>query len=325
MLEKIQNQTRICNKSQLKYLIKLLSTGKKSINDLKLACNSKDYTFSRIFNNIIIFLEWMKIIKIYANQVELLIEENLIINSDNMISNLFFSNLFNIMKNKNMLLEFLNSYNVRYIAVEDMITINNNLISFQFSHLRNLLVDLDFLNYDTIIDNLFRVNNYYKFWFIEEIIPLLDTQNVSRKQSLSKLKEKQKQNDLFGFEAEEFVVSFEKKRLAGHIRFNDIQIISEDWSNAGYDIQSFNDNKSIVINRFIEVKSFEKVPYFYWSKNEVEVAEFKKDQYFLYLVDRYKIKQKDYVPIIIQNPYINVLKNDDWSKDVVKWFIKLKT
>jgi len=325
MLEKIQNQTRICNKSQLKYLIKLLSTGKKSINDLKLACNSKDYTFSRIFNNIIIFLEWMKIIKIYANQVELLIEENLIINSDNMISNLFFSNLFNIMKNKNMLLEFLNSYNVRYIAVEDMITINNNLISFQFSHLRNLLVDLDFLNYDTIIDNLFRVNNYYKFWFIEEIIPLLDTQNVSRKQSLSKLKEKQKQNDLFGFEAEEFVVSFEKKRLAGHIRFNDIQIISEDWSNAGYDIQSFNDNKSIVINRFIEVKSFEKVPYFYWSKNEVEVARLKQNQYFLYLVDRKKINQKDYKPLIIQNPYINVLKNDDWSKDVVKWFIKLKT
>jgi len=46
--------------------------------------------------------------------------------------------------------------------------------------------------------------------------------------------------------------------------------------NAGYDIQSFNDNKSIIIDKFIEVKSYEGTPYFYWSKNEVEVAKLKK-------------------------------------------------
>ena len=324
MLEKMKNQTRICNKSQLQYLIKLLSSGEKSLNDLKLACNSTDYTFSRTFDDIITFLEWLKVIRIIGEKIELLIDENLIINSDNMISNLFFSKLFNKMNNQNLLSEFLNSNNIKYVAGENIVTINNNLISFNFSQFRNLLIDLELLIYDTIISNQFLINNYYKPWFIEEIIPLLDNQNASRKISLSKLKEKQKQNDLLGAEAESFVYSFEKRRLAGHIRFNDIQIISEDWSNAGYDIQSFNDNKSIIIDRFIEVKSFKGNPYFYWSNNEIEVAKIKQDDYFLYLIDREKIRKDDYSPLIIQNPYLNVLQSDDWSKDIEKWFIELK-
>ena len=50
----------------------------------------------------------------------------------------------------------------------------------------------------------------------------------------------------------------------------------------------------------------------------------KNDKYFLYLVDRKKMNQNDYKPLIVQNPYINVLDNDSWSKEVDKWFIKLK-
>ena len=324
MLERIQTQTRICTKSQLQYLIKLLSSGVKSLIGLKSACNSSDYTFSRTFDDIIIFLEWLKVIRVFGEQIELLIDENLIFNSDNMISHLFFSKLFNKMNNQNILSEFLNNNNIKYISGENIVTINNNLIPFNFSQYRNLLIDFELFILDTIISNQFLINNYYKPWFVKEIIPLLENQNVSRKISLSNLKEIQRQNDAFGIEAERFVLAFEKNRLTGHIRFNDIQIISEDWSNAGYDIQSFNDKKSIIFDKFIEVKSYNIFPRFFWSANEVKVAEQKQNNYFLYLVDRNKINQNNYMPVIIKNPYVNVLLSDNWAKEVDKWFVKLK-
>jgi hypothetical protein len=325
MIEKIQNQTRICNKSQLKYFVKLLSSGEKSLNDLKLACNSTDYTFSRIFDDIIILLEWLEVIRISENKIVLLIDENLIINSDNMISNLFFSNLFNKMNNQNILSKFLNSNNIKYFASENIVTINNNFILFKFSQFRNLLIDLDFLNYDTIISNQFLINNYYKPWFIKEIIPLLDNQNVSRKLSLSDLKEKQKQNNLLGIEAERFVFSFEKRRLSGHLRFSDIQIISEEWSNAGYDIQSFSNNLSIIIDRFIEVKSYEGIkPYFYWSRNEMKVARQKQNNYWIYLVNRKEMNNAGYEPIMKQNPIENILNDENWNKQIEKYRIDVK-
>lgn len=322
MLERFQSQTKICNKSQIIYLVKLLSSGVKSYNDLKLACNSFDYTFSRTFDNLIILLAWINLIRISKNKIELLIDKNLVINSDNMISNLFFNNLFKEMNNTNLLIEFFNSDNIKYQAFEEIVTINNNLIYFKFSQFRNLLIDLEFLVKDNIIDNYFLINNYYKKWFIEEVIPLIDNQMISKKMSLSNLKKKQKQKELLGLEAEKFVFSFERKRLSNHVRFNDIKIISEDRSNAGYDIQSFNNDESIIFDRFIEVKSFDNFPNFFWSNNEVKVADQKQNNYFLYLVDRSKISQNNYTPLIIQNPYINVLLNDNWTKEVDKWFVK---
>ena len=63
-------------------------------------------------------------------------------------------------------------------------------------------------------------------------------------------------------------------------------------------------------------------PQFYWTRNEMDVARIKKGKYFLYLVDRNLTHEQDYSPIIIRNPYNNVLRNDiDWNKRVDKYFI----
>jgi len=325
MLEKIQNQTIICNKSQLKYLIVLLSTGSKSLNDLKVACSSKDYTFSRNFNSLIVFLKWLNIVEIVSNKVKLLVNKNHIFSSNNIISHKFFNNLFISMRIDNELEDFLNINNVKYIANEDIILINNNLIPFSFSQIRNLLVDLGFLDYDSISENHFIVNSHYKSWFIKEIIPLVDNQEISRKLPLLKLKEIHKKNELYGKEAEEYILSFEKKRLINHIRFYEIKILSEEWSNAGYDIQSFDDINSIIFDRFIEVKSYEgNKPYFYWSRNEYQVAKRKQKKYWLYLVNRKEMNTEDYLPIMIQNPYQKIFKNDLWKKETENWKISIE-
>jgi hypothetical protein len=58
---------------------------------------------------------------------------------------------------------------------------------------------------------------------------------------------------------------------------------------AGYDIASLKDQGSSIIDKFIEVKSYSGSPYFYWSKNEIEVAKQERDNYFLYLINRDEI------------------------------------
>ncbi len=91
---------------------------------------------------------------------------------------------------------------------------------------------------------------------------------------------------------------------------------------AGYDIVSFNGLESMVLDRLIEVKSFSGTPSFHWSRNEIDVARFKKEQYFIYLVDREKMSEESYIPTIIQNPYESVLENDiEWNKRVDSYFI----
>ena len=128
-----------------------------------------------------------------------------------------------------------------------------------------------------------------------------------------------------GIEAERFVFSFEKRRLSGHLRFSDIQIISEEWSNAGYDIQSFSNNLSIIIDRFIEVKSYEGIkPYFYWSRNEMKVARQKQNNYWIYLVNRKEMNNAGYEPIMKQNPIENILNDENWNKQIEKYRIDVK-
>jgi hypothetical protein len=82
--------------------------------------------------------------------------------------------------------------------------------------------------------------------------------------------------------------------------------------------------KEIIIGKYIEVKSYSGEPYFYWSINEVKVAEKEKNNYFLYLVNRDEMGNNNYSPIIIKNPYESVFNNDEWSKEPQSWKFELK-
>ncbi len=105
-----------------------------------------------------------------------------------------------------------------------------------------------------------------------------------------------------GEKGEQFVIEYEKKRLANHQEVHRIQSIARIDYNAGYDIMSFQSPDSIEYDRFIEVKTYRKTPYFYWSINQRTMAKMKGQSYFLYIVDMDKIHEADYTPIIIQNP-----------------------
>jgi hypothetical protein len=139
--------------------------------------------------------------------------------------------------------------------------------------------------------------------------------------SLEQLKEINRIKGLHGYEAELYVEKYEKQRLFNHPSINKIRIISNLDVGAGYDIVSFNSNTSETIDRFIEVKSFAKYLSFYWSRNEVEMARLKGDNYFLYLIDRSKMEDATYKPLIIQNPFTTVFLADEWLKQENLWYV----
>lgn len=95
----------------------------------------------------------------------------------------------------------------------------------------------------------------------------------------------------------------------------------------GFDIASYNHELDELPNRFIEVKSYDgDTPYFFWSRNEYSVAKRKKDEYWLYLVNRSEMNIAKYVPIMIQNPHEAILNdNKNWDKQIEKYKIELIT
>ena len=290
--------------------------------------NVQEYFVNRIidgkdiFDGCLSFLELIEIVKINNN--------NYIILDSTFLRNIIsvpylkikiLERLFKILKNDNCFNSIFCSKHVTYDVIYHSPQINNSAFQFKHSNFKQFLIDFDFLlphpqkNIRKLI-----INKKYKSIFNKNILP-----EIKKKMfGIEELKKQLEQKQIHGEEAENFVLNFEKQRLTLHKKNGDIEKISEYDSYAGYDIISFNNNYSRKIDRFIEVKSFEGIPYFYWSKNEVEVSKIKTNNYFLYLVDRDKIKLNGYKPKMIQNPFQSVFNNNQWIKEVDKWFIKLK-
>jgi hypothetical protein len=103
------------------------------------------------------------------------------------------------------------------------------------------------------------------------------------------------------------------RRLGFNVESECVRIVGHLKTNAGYDIESFDgDSHNMSYDRFIEVKgSGDPQLRFFWSQNEVKVAEELGDRYWIYYVggiDK-KTGKSAYKPIMIQDP-IRALKND---------------
>jgi hypothetical protein len=214
---------------------------------------------------------------------------------------------------------FINNNNLDF---RDLIYVKNNLIKFSFSSIRNLLINLCFFQNDDLMKNQFIINKEFSEWFISVVVPLIEKSQIGNK-SLQDLKDRQKRQEELGIQAEIFVLSYEKLARIKNPRHSNIKIISEIDFSAGYDIQSYKNDKSVIIDKFIEVKSYSGSPYFYWSKNEIKIAKQERNNYFLYLINRDEINQEGYRPLIIQNPYKNILGDDKWQKDCQNWKFKI--
>ena len=211
------------------------------------------------------------------------------------------------------------SQNISYDIIYHQIQIDSGAFQFRYANFRHLLLSFSFIQEhpDTAIRK-FIINPKYRKLFDSNLMPEIKRRKIGIEQLEKMLAQKQ----IHGKEAEEFVLDYETRRLDGHHKIESIEIISTYDVGAGYDVVSFDSLESKIHDRFIEVKSFAGNPSFHWSRNEMERARERKNQYFLYLVDRTKMKETDYEPLVIQNPHEQVLhRNDLWEKRVEEYFI----
>ena len=211
------------------------------------------------------------------------------------------------------------SENISYDVVYRMIQIDKSAFHFRNANFRELLASFGFLysHPDRNIRKLI-INSKYRRLFDKKIMPEVKR----RKMGIDELKRSLEQKLIYGEEGEDFALAFEKNRLVGHPHFESIEIISEYDVYAGYDIVSYNEIFSAEHDRFIEVKSYSGKIGFHWSRNEIDIARIKRDNYFLYLVDRSQMSLEGYRPLIIQNPYYKILEDSgDWKKIPDGYFI----
>lgn len=248
------------------------------------------------------------------------INENFLdfLNSVNQMSDKFVEYLFKALTNDEIFHNIFCSEFLTYDIIYKTLQISNSAFGFKFANFKQLLIDFDAIKvHPTVEINSYIINTKYKKLFDKTVLPEIRKRKISIEEFRKSIELKQ----IYGEEAEIFVVEYEKKRL-NYVK--EIDWVAQYIVNEGYDIASYDNEENTKQNRFIEVKSYDgDIPYFFWSKNEYQVARLKKEEYWLYLVNRKKKAEKDYEPIMIQNPFINVLNNDKWIKQIDKYKIEL--
>jgi len=193
----------------------------------------------------------------------------------------------------------------------------NELLPLAYSSVRNVLISQGFFDTERCIQNnaLFVSPDFENF--------ITDFCKKSAKQlTLEQLKMQLERNTIAGDKAEKFVLEYEKRRISKLSLTNRIRIISEIDVRAGYDIVSFESDNSVEYDRFIEVKAISKQTDFYWTINELEIAQLKGVQYCLYLVDLSKISHENYTPTIIIDPANTIIHSSDWLVEPQSFHIR---
>lgn len=310
MLERVLRSHKIGNKSQIFYLTELLLKGSFLIQDLKAICISSDHSFSQSFEGMISLLEWLEIITIEGDMVA----NNLDIKNDEFIEQIC-GLLFEKLMEENELHNFINCKSVIF---DEQIYILNSHIKLHFSAVRNFLVSAGLFMKDNLVVNQFLVNPKFQDWFITVVVPYIEESQLNDN-NLERLLNRQAKQAESGKKAEEFVLAYEKSLRSGHANSQNIKIISEMDVEAGYDILSYQADESKILDKHIEVKSYSREKRFFWSRNEMKVAQEKRDGYFLYLVNRDEMHLETYKPDIIQNPYQNVKESENWVSNCESW------
>lgn len=327
MLVDLEKYDSLGSKKELLFLLfDVLSVSEpKVIEDVKTVCIHQSYSFGNSFSGAIHLMELLGFIQIN----NLKIKTNQSISNYNKESffdnNLVYEKIFNLLEKDNKLDLFFNLKTIKQNYKTHQYYIKGNKIPFSLNNIKKLLLNVGFLELMKNSHNDFLINETFKDFFNSKIISKLKKKSNKRKLSLTKLKEIQELQSKQGYEAEFYVLNFEMNRLTNHLDKSNIRIISEEYSNAGYDIESFDAENSIVIDKFIEVKSYSGSLSFYWSMNEIETAKELGERYWIYLVDINKIDIKDYEPIMKQNPIENILNNENWDKQIEKYKIEMNS
>jgi len=238
------------------------------------------------------------------------------LNSNQQMCDKFLEFLFLALKDDDDFHNIFCSKHLSHDIIYRSLQIKKSAFGFKFANFKNLLIDFGAIkNHPTHNISNFIINTRFKKLFDKTVLPEIKKRKVGIEEFRKSLEQKQ----IYGEEAEKFVLSYEEARLCG----KQVDWVAEYVVNEGYDIASFNNENDISFNRFIEVKSYAgENPYFFWSRNEIRAAKIKQGNYWIYLVNRDEIKNTDYVPIQVQNPYINLLKDENWNKQIEKYRIE---
>ena len=143
---------------------------------------------------------------------------------------------------------------------------------------------------------------------------------ISQKDLEADLRKSEEIKKKIGSIAEKIVVDFERKRLEGEgciEEANNVEQISQDWANKGYDVESFDEKSDDLIpDRFIEVKGTSGRNFsIFWSQNEIEVARKLGMKYWIYFISKIDLENETTPndPEMIQNPFYRI---DPFSSDL---------
>lgn len=196
------------------------------------------------------------------------------------------------------------------------------------------------------VKKLSETETYRRLWNKDDypypnyVIPAILWRNIWwPKEGIGK-KEKKTQRQVEGEEkhlreigafAEKIVVSEERKKLK-ESELNEeakkVRRISEENAKAGYDIESFGkEGEGRGKPIFIEVKGSEGFKEdFFWTENEVKVAEEKGERYWIYLVRGINLRKKTWHPEIKKyENAISIMEDPDFEMKPVKYHIVKKS
>lgn len=282
----------------------------------------KAHFYNRVIDGQYIFDWWIPLLL----QLRVLVESNKNISMNPAYSKMYSldseelkKELIEIMFNSKIFEDyFIYLFSPWFITINTLewnILINNNAFELQYSNIKQLLINLDFINKPTWFElGSYILNNAYHNLIIKNWLP----RKAKRIIDLQQLEKQLETNDAYWREAEEFVLFFEKKRTGKN---TEIIHVSEIDVCAWFDILSFHNKGDSIAKRLIEVKSYSWNPHFHWSRNEIEKAKEAWDDYCIYLVNREELYENDYSPLIIESPYLNIFKSNNWSKNVESYFV----
>lgn len=327
MLEELLKHDRLGNREELLFFLfdGLSSSTQQTLSNLQKYCTSQCFSIARSFNGILRLCEFVSFIQVHDHKVGMnkVFFDPVSYQKDDYFKQFhFYHSLINSLKKAQAIKQLFNEENLKFNSKLDSYYVLENKFPYKFFSIRNLLLSTGFFEREPNLANHLLIRREFTDNFREHIINrLFPAIKSTHRVSLDDLKLGLRNKEAAGKLAELFVLERELKRLEGHPDIERVGQVSEFFTNAGYDIESFSDHDSIIIDKFIEVKSYEGGITFYWSRNEVEKAKELKGKYFLCLVDRSRMHNEDYEPKMFQDPYKKIFESDLWKKETENWKI----
>lgn len=186
------------------------------------------------------------------------------------------------------------------------------------SAVRNYLIDLGVVEYDSIARR-YVILPQHSGLYAESVHP-------HRRMSPAQLKTRLLACEALGFRAEEEVVAYERGRVGSRFEHEVQHVAAQDVA-AGYDVLSVTvGGEGNITPRYIEVKAVPPETWrFYWTANELVMAETFASWYYLYLVPSGPSGYPDIAGVrILADPFSAVLSaGSEWTveRGVVRCYL----